>query len=331
MKRSTKSVVLKLKPINLVEAEEAFFESGCSVNPIFAYRNGRVHSALKKHSVVDFSLLGEAERIIKSCENPQKDATNDVTGSELLQRMRDYVVELGVVKQVVFQEARGMLSIATVLKPGSETPAQERRPIVSVNPDARISSSLADGILAHELGTHLLRMINDDHQIWAGAGRKTYKLANHFATEEGLATINTLVGSGEKLMWNSALNYVAACKAARLSFVELFKYLEPYTPDESKRFKLCARVKRGLVDTSQPGACSLDQNYFGGAVEILRSLSTVDIRLLYCGQIALEDLRRLKNVIRTSCIKLPPFMATPERYSDYVESLKLIAQANMLS
>ena len=329
MKRSTKSVVLKLKPSNLADAEDDFFKSGCSINPVFIYKNGRVTSAFKKHSVVDFSLLPEAERIISTFSNPQRDAICDVSGVELLHSMHDYVGELGLAKQVVFQESRGMLSIATVLKPGSDT--QERRPIVSVNPDARISSSLADGIIAHELGTHLLRMINDDHQVWAGAGRKKYKLVNHVATEEGLATLNTLVGSREKLLWNSALNYVAVCQAARLSFVELFKYLRAFIPDESKRFKLCARVKRGLVDTLQPGACNLDQSYFSGAVEILQSLGTVDLRLLYCGQIALQDVLKFKNLIRTSCIKLPPFLSTPQRYAEYLESLKLIAQANMLS
>ena len=223
-----------------------------------------------------------------------------------------------------------MLSIASVLKPGSESPPDSRKPIVSVNPDARLSPALANGIIAHEIGTHLLRMINEDHQLWAGAGRKAYKLHNHFATEEGLATLNTLVGSGETLLWNSALNYATVCIAARSSFIEVFKFLEPYIPDCHKRFKLCARVKRGFIDTAQPGACNLDQNYFSGAVEILRDLRAVDIRLLYAGQIAYSDLGRLKNLIRTSCIKLPPFLVSPEKYQGYMDTLTRIAQANML-
>ena len=314
----------------MAEAEESFFNSGCLKNPVFAYRNGRISSAIKEYSNVDFDLFQVAKRIIDSAPNPERIGADYLKGTDLLDMMREYVADLGVSKQVVFQEVSGMLSIATVLKPGSESPADARKPVVSVNPDAKLSPALAKGIISHEIGTHLLRMINEDHQVWAGAGRRAYKLQNHFATEEGLATLNTLFGSGETFLWNSALNYASVCKASKSSFIEVYNFLEPYLPDARKRFKLCARVKRGFMDTSQPGACNLDQNYFSGAVEILRNLKVVDIRLLYAGQIAYADLGRLKNLIRTSCIKLPPFLSSPEKYQDYVERLSRIAEANML-
>jgi hypothetical protein len=156
-------------------------------------------------------------------------------------------------------------------------------------------------------------------------------LSNHYSTEEGLATLNTLIASGERHLWSPALNYWAVCKASRLSFVDLFSQLEPYVTDERKRFKICTRVKRGLADTSQPGACTLDQAYFRGSVDILRKINSVDIRLLYCGQTALADMQRLRNLIRTHCIRLPPFMDTPTKYEVYVDSLKKIAEVNMIS
>lgn len=88
------------------------------------------------------------------------------------------------------------------------------------------------GVLDHEIGTHFLRKHNEKNQIWYKK-RDKYDLKTCIATEEGLACTNQLVqtvkdGRCKPFLYRSALNYYAACMAAKLSFVDLFKDLEKY-------------------------------------------------------------------------------------------------------
>ena len=41
--------------------------------------------------------------------------------------------------------------------------------------------------------------------------------------------------------------------------MDLFDELAPYVVDERKRFRMCARVKRGLHDTGAAGSFYIDQ------------------------------------------------------------------------
>merc|ERR1719482_984581 len=153
------------------------------------------------------------------------------------------------------------------------------------------------GICDHEVGTHLLRMMNDEHQVWHGI-RDRYKLANPWTTEEGFATLNTYQSMPCRLMYPQALRYYAVCRGAQSGFVELFHELMTHTSDPKRCWQMCCRIKRGMIDTSLPGAFYLDQAYFKGAVEILRHLDEVDFGRLYGGQIALQDLDKVHFLLR---------------------------------
>ncbi|EEQ98871.1 conserved hypothetical protein [Perkinsus marinus ATCC 50983] len=182
------------------------------------------------------------------------------------------------------------------------------------------------GLCAHEIGTHLLRMLNNDLQPWradrrlSGPKDNRPKLENHFATEEGLATLNALVQSdkrpknAELYLWSPALRYWATVQGQNRSFVQLFHLLQRYVQDPVRRFKLCSRVKRGIRDTGIPrGACTLDQAYFLGAVDILRNLDSIDFVLLHCGLLSRKDLHRVRFCARRHAIRLPHFLGTTEK------------------
>ena len=77
-----------------------------------------------------------------------------------------------------------------------------------------------------------------------------------------------------------------------MSFVELFDDIEKYIDDKMSRWKFVLRVKRGLMDTGEPGGLYKDQVYLEGAVKILRERKTLDFTGLCCGKISLEDLQR---------------------------------------
>jgi len=59
-------------------------------------------------------------------------------------------------------------------------------------------------------------------------------------------------------MYKSALNYYSAYMASKMSFVELFNDLEKYIDNPRRRWKCTLRVKRGMVDTVEPGGLYKD-------------------------------------------------------------------------
>jgi len=82
-----------------------------------------------------------------------------------------------------------------------------------------------------------------------------------------------------------------------------------------------------MLDTSLPGAFYMDQAYFKGAVEILRHLEEVDFGRLYCGQVALQDLDKIRFLLRKEVVRLPRFLNTVEKLKKYkVHCRKLIKE-----
>ena len=189
--------------------------------------------------------------------------------------------------------------------------------------------------VAHEIGTHLLRVVNDELQPWRGSsGRKKFGLhANSTRefreTEEGLATINTVLHSGggakSRYLFREALLYYACAKSATMNFVELFAELAPYMPSPRRRFGLVTRIKRGLLDQSLPGGSGKAQVYFEGALTILRrDFDVDDLRLLYAGRLMLSEMDRVRRLAHTSFITLPCFAADLEAYRKDLRAMALL-------
>lgn len=75
-----------------------------------------------------------------------------------------------------------------------------------------------------------------------------------------------------------------------MSFVELYSDLEKYIDNPNRRFKACVRAKRGLTDCQLHEGYYKDKVYFEGAIKILQSRKLVDLSLLFCGKISLENI-----------------------------------------
>jgi len=84
------------------------------------------------------------------------------------------------------------------------------------------------------------------------------------SSEEGLATINTLLSSDTPWLSSPALSYYAQCRAMHLGFTELFRELRHLVPSAAARWAYCFRCKRGLRDTSVPGSLGKDSAYLAG-------------------------------------------------------------------
>ena len=95
-----------------------------------------------------------------------------------------------------------------------------------------------------------------------------------------------------------------------MSFVDLFKDLEQYIDDPTRRWQYTLRVKRGLTDTSLSGGLYKDQVYLEGAYKILKDRKNIDFHTLISGKISLEDLDRpfLMKIVKVENLVIPPFM-----------------------
>lgn len=190
--------------------------------------------------------------------------------------------------------------------------------------------------VAHEIGTHLIRVINDEIQPWNGSAGKT-KFGLHTRsnrefkqTEEGLASVNTALHSGGgpagRFLYREALLYYAASRAKELGFVPLYGELARYIPDNWRRFLFVVRIKRGVVDQSGGGGNGKVQSYFEGAVEILRQWHTLDLRLLYAGRLTLSEMPRCKRLAHLQTITLPSFARNLEVYRGQLRQMAILNQ-----
>lgn len=320
---------MRVSPLNVEEAMRRFFASNCTECPILEY-SASIRPAIGN---IDDALLREAETILRLALDrglPSLPVGPMIESSDLKNRMHSYLDSLGLTDRVdIVEGPEAMLSIAKVVKPGSSKPLNSKHTVYLTR--RSVPESIVPSLCAHELGTHLLRMMNNDHQLWSGSRRINYKLSNHLCTEEGLATLNGLLAdTGFPLLFSAALRYLAAVLGRDANFVELFNRLAAYVPDPQVRFRYCCRVKRGVSDTSLPGSNSDDQSYFIGAVDLLRHLECTDFVSLYSGLVDRKDMERLKNLIRIDCIHLPPFLRSLEAVEGYMQRLRYVAQCNRI-
>lgn len=185
------------------------------------------------------------------------------------------------------------------------------------------------GVLDHELGTHVLRRINDRTQPWFGV-REKYGMLPYSETEEGLATLHNHISMKEKHIWLKALLYYAAHLAETMSFAELFMALKPYIDNRDRRWNVCLRVKRGISDTSIPGVFPKDQVYLRGLIRVLQWLEehNYDITPLYYGKIDIDDAEKARLLNPQYTVRLPKFFA--DNIEQYKNAILEIQQVNGL-
>lgn len=322
-KRPSATNVGKVSPSNISEQQDYFFKNNCGVNPIFTYPQGSSQVEYTSQFRVSSKYLTHAVRILENCLRDFNSETNyfEVDGGKLLseketvESFEKYMDGLGLnnMMSVVFSKE----AIApTAINYNPKT----HKCVATVSLPIFYREKRISGVLHHEIGTHLIRSINDRKQVWSNK-RKKYGLRPYVETEEGLATINTNIESAfnptrKPYLWSAALHYYASYKASQLSFSDLYADLAKYIDDPTKRFKETLRVKRGMIDTSKPGGCYKDQVYLSGAIKILQSRWRIDFKELYSGKFAIEDYFRedIRKSIKYSDLIFPEFMKDMELY-----------------
>ncbi len=165
-----------------------------------------------------------------------------------------------------------------------------------------LSPNYVKRLIVHEIGTHVLRAENGRNQPFRIFMQG---FPNYLVTEEGLAAYNE-----ERfglLLKENLKNYAARAIAVKMaqegSFSKVYNHLRNFFSD-SWSFRLAARVKRGLIDTSKPGGVTRDYSYIEGYLKVKEYFAKAEeekryaeaLRTLYVGKIGIEQIHVLKDV-----------------------------------
>jgi len=335
-----------LCPQNLEQEKERFLKHG--ILPKFNMRGSQeavAKAANRERGQIRLELFKEAKNILDFCK--KKFGDGDIFIEENYGRrmgqegctisVAEYLEENNLEGQMTVYWSNDLTCSARMVWQGPHLRCNkpERRKFSLLIKNASDNNYLRETgitcLMDHEIGTHYFRMVNDGFQPWY-SDRKRFGLRSgscreSVSTEEGLATVNTLLNANTKYLFSAALLYYASCKAITMSFRELFDHLGQYVNNPDVRWRHVMRIKRGLKDPNEVGGYGNDQCYFEGAVEILRNIENIDFFTLYSGRICIDEIQRIKRMARTNCLKIPKFLRDIEKYK---RTLRQIGYLNML-
>uniref|UniRef100_A0A3Q2PNJ4 Microtubule associated tyrosine carboxypeptidase 1 n=1 Tax=Fundulus heteroclitus TaxID=8078 RepID=A0A3Q2PNJ4_FUNHE len=232
-------LLVALRPLNLEQEKQTFFQSDYKYEPQFEYTQPEPRSVLDKYREGSGLFLEQAVGIMEcvlrkfgSYENFEEVTAGGVLPkSQVWAAVRKYLQKEGCVGEV--SAASGP---AEVTEGGSFHPSAP---------------------LCFSSGTHYLRGVNNSLQPWASAeARKQLGLKPANPTEEGLASLHSVLLRKQPYLWRAALLYYTVYHACSMSFSQLFSHIARFVQDPDVRWEYCLRAKRGQTDTSLPGWCT---------------------------------------------------------------------------
>uniref|UniRef100_A0AAV2K2N3 Uncharacterized protein n=1 Tax=Knipowitschia caucasica TaxID=637954 RepID=A0AAV2K2N3_KNICA len=274
-------ILAAIKPVNVEQEKARFFKSDFAYNPQFEYSNPLPPLVLAKHGTASDRFLTQAVHIMEVAlqRYGSYEHFEQVTGGSLLSKskiwtsVKKYMEKEGCVGEIVVQVTDDLLSRASMTVVNS-------RPTLTINTSTAREHWL-EGMLRHEIGTHYFRGLNNVHQPWSSsAGRRRHNLRPLNPTEEGLASIHSVLFRRDPTLWRAALLYYTVYQASSMSFCQLFHCLGRFLQDPHTRWDYCVRAKRGQRDTAQPGCFGKDQVYLDGILNILRYRDRINFPLL---------------------------------------------------
>lgn len=156
-----------------------------------------------------------------------------------------------------------------------------------------------ESLLIHEIDTHLLTSENGSKQKYR---LFNFGFANYLETQEGLAMHNVITQA--ELYSEQKHKHIltkAIYWAQTMSLAELFAKVKEEKLTDKSALDICFRVKRGLGDTSIPGAFTKDFCYYSGWEKIKVFLANGgELTDLYHGKYSIDDLTLIKNIARSS-------------------------------
>ncbi|XP_015227104.1 PREDICTED: uncharacterized protein KIAA0895-like homolog [Cyprinodon variegatus] len=316
-------LLVALRPLNLEQEKQTFFQSDYKYEPQFEYAQPEPRSVLDKYREGSGLFLEQAVGIMECVLRKFGTYENfeEVTGGNVLPKsqvwaaVRKYLQKEGCVGEVVVRLSDELLSQAVMV-------VESCRPTLTINL-AGARQHWLEGMLRHEIGTHYLRGVNNNLQPWASSeGRKQFGLKPANPTEEGLASLHSVLLRKQPYLWRAALLYYTVYHASSMSFSQLFSHISRFVQNPDVRWEYCLRAKRGQTDTSQPGCFSKDQVYLDGILRILRHRRNIDFKMLTSlGKVSFEDVERLRPHAALNRTRIPHFMRDQVRYLQHLDHI----------
>jgi uncharacterized protein (TIGR02421 family) len=238
--------------------------------------------ATKSYGIPNKTTINSAELLIKEVANnlPSKTLSAEEGVQLLKQALEEYQIPNWNV------EAIELVSSALV---------EHSTKTLYLDKDQKYSKDFIKRLTVHEIGTHILRRENGEQQKYKIF---TLGLADYYPTEEGLAAYHELLSglASRRDMRNYALRALAVNYALENSFSSTYKYLRSLGLGKKISFNLTLRVKRGLINTKEPGAFTKDHIYYTGFLKV-KTFAENEGKLedLYVGKIGVEHVEFLKQ------------------------------------
>lgn len=242
----------------------------------------------------DIDVVKEALKEIESMPEKFPDTAKLLTSKEAKKIFEEAIEDFGL-KGWSVKIKKDMVSDVIAGKENS----------IMILEDATFSEERLKGTITHEIETHVFTAMNGSLQPYKIFQRG---LADYLMTEEGLAVYNqeqTESNETEKKYW-PASSVLGIYRGMHGSFADIYAELIKYGFSIKRAWKVALKAKRGLSDTSKPGAFTKDYVYFKGHKMILDFIDKGgDLRDLYYGKSNLNDLDLVKKV---KGLKSPTFL-----------------------
>lgn len=317
-------LITNLTPINLNEEKAKFFTDH-KYNPQFIYKTETSKEKLIKYGIPKLAYTALAQEILdKTYFNRNESDLFMMKGPKLTQKYVEKTVQTFLHMHNLQKKYKTIWSSSFIAR----TTIHDNTINLRLPVDFRKEDLL--GMLYHEIGTHAIRRINYEKQPWFRK-KKKYGFSPYLKTEEGLATLHSLIPHSHKSAFISAIRYVAISTAQKSSFAKTWQSIGKYVQDPDRRWSITVRQKRGLTDTSKPGGFSKDLVYFEGSVDIYNYLEdhNFDISDLYFGKLALKDVKKAVEMNPDFVPELPSFFSVERE--KYIQGLVSINDYNGFS
>ncbi|XP_041377124.1 uncharacterized protein KIAA0895-like [Gigantopelta aegis] len=329
-RRKRVPLLAAIKPDNDKTEKDRFMRANYNYNPYFLYRCPADVDVLESFSKPSDKYLKQAMLIMEKAidrygcyeEFEEKTGGKILSRSQICTIIHRYLKIEGMEDEICLNLSDNLISRGSMTR-------SKGRPVLNVR-IVNLREQWAEGLLRHEIGTHYMRSSNNRYQPWNNWKiRKDLGLLPLNPTEEGLATLHSVIFRPDPCLWRAALLYYTAHKASQMSFKELFHDMGHFVHDPAVRWDYCLRAKRGQSDTSIPGAFCKDQVYLDGALQILKRRHEIDFGLLIrMGKIAYEDVDLLVKLAELEETRVPHFM---NNMPVYLTNINRIAESNGLT
>lgn len=317
------SILKKLTPINFLEEKEKFF-SDHLYNPQFIYEDEIPDKDLYFHGSPDTETLELANKIVRTYQDDLTEKEKNENDGPLISQQKVTDMVTTFLKMHDLEDRIDIIWSSSYISRATMTATTLK--LKSTSEFHHINTL---SMIYHELGTHAIRRINYENQPWFKR-KKKYGFHEYLPTEEGLASIHSLLPKKQKVAYATALRYLASNWAQEYSFRGLWNHLEPYIENEEKRWTATFRQKRGLMDTSMAGGSTKDSVYFIGIIQVAKWLkeNSYDPTPLYFGKLSWEDVEKAKELNPHFRPLLPIFIRSD--FGKYADVIKEITSVNFL-